>query len=116
MRGEVGQLYDEVRVELADLAAEILPDTCRLIVEEDGYENVPCELSGGSSNLDSAPYRIKFAWGGPAVIGATAIVDGIPGRPPLTLQLVGPIDSSTQLWQEWQATGGPGSGRVDVGL
>lgn len=117
MRGEVGLAYDEIRAEIAaDIAADVLPDTCRLIVGEDEYPDTPCKLRGGSGNVDGAPYRIRFAWGSPAVIGATAIIDAIEGRPPLTMQLVGPSDSSTAIWQEWEATSGPGSGRVDVGL
>jgi|SRR5215213_8716105 len=116
MRSEVGQAYDEARAALAEAAGEILADRCLLIVGEERYRRQPCQISGGSGNLDSAPYRIKFAWDSPAIIGADVVIDEIPGRPPLTLQLVGPVDSSTQLWQEWQATGGPGSGRVDVGL
>lgn len=116
---EVGAAIVEVRTELADIAGEIFPDTCRLIVgtgEDDEHENVPCKLKSNSGNLDAAPYRIKFAWGSPAVIGATAIVDAIDGREQLTLQLLGPLDSSTGVWQEWQATGGPGHGRTDVGF
>lgn len=116
MRSEVGQAFDEARLAVAEIAADILTDTCRLIVGEQEYRNVPCQFSGGSGNLDAAPYRIKFAWGGPAVIGADVVIDAIPGRPQLTLQLVGPLDSSTWLWQKWQATAGPGSGRVNVGL
>lgn len=116
MRGETGQAYDKSRSTTATIAAKVLPDTCRLIVEEDGHEDVPCDFSGGSGNIDGAPYRIKFAWGSPAVVGATAIVDAITGRPQLTLQLVAPVDSSTGLWQEWQATSGPAFGRHDVGL
>jgi|SRR6185503_4847391 len=116
MRSEVGQAYDEVRTAVAEIATDILADNCRLIVGETQYRNVPCQFGGGSGNMDGAPYRIKFAWGSPAVIGATAIVDAIPGRSHLTLQLVEPIDSSTGIWQEWRATSGPAFGRVDVGL
>lgn len=116
MRGEVGFAFDEVRTELATEAAAILTDTCRLIVGEDQYEDVPCQFGGGSGNIDGAPYRIKFAWDSPAVIGAAAVVDGIPGRSEITLQLVEPVDSSTALWQEWRATSGPAYGRHDVGL
>lgn len=116
MRSEVGQAYDEVRAELAGVAADILTDTCRLIVEEEEYEDVPCKFSGGSGDIEGAPYRIKFAWDSPAIIGATAIIDVITGRPQLTMQLVEPIDSSTAIWQEWRATSGPAFGRVDVGL
>jgi hypothetical protein len=116
MRSEVGQAYDEARIAVAEVAAEILADTCRLIVGEDTYQDVPCQLSGGSGNTDGAAYRMKFAWDSPAVIGATAVVDEIPGRSQLTLQLVEPMDSSTQIWQEWRATSGPAFGRVDVGL
>lgn len=116
MRGEVGQAYDETRVAVAEIAADILPDTCRLIVGEKEYKGVPCKLSGGSGNVDGAPYRIEFAWDSPAVVGATAVIDAITGRPQLTLQLVGPADSSTSIWQEWRATSGPAFGRVDVGL
>lgn len=116
LRSEVGQIYDDARLEVAAIAADILPDTCRLRVGEDQYEDVPCHLGGGSGNVDGAPYQIKFAWNSPAVIGATAIVDAITGRPQLTLQLVEPVDSSTAIWQEWKATSGPAFGRVDVGL
>ena len=116
MRSEVGLAFDEARVEVAGIAAQVLADTCRLIVGETEHEDVPCELSGGGNNPDGAPYRIKFAWGSPAVIGATVMVDAIAGRPQLTLQLVAPIDSSKDLWQVWSATSGPGSGRVNVGL
>jgi hypothetical protein len=116
MRSEVGQAFDEARVAVAAAATEILTDTCRLIVGNDEYEDTPCELSSGLGDVDGAAYQIKFAWGSPAVTGATAIVDGITGRPQLTLQLVAPIDSSTQIWQEWRATSGPGFGRVDVGF
>lgn len=116
MRSEVGQAYDEARAAVADSATEILPDTCRLIVGDDEYEDVPCKLRGGNGNVDGAPYRIKFPWGSPAVTGAAAVVDAITGRAQLTMQLVAPIDSSTGLWQEWQATSGPAFGRVDVGL
>jgi hypothetical protein len=116
MRSDVGLAYDEARVAIAETAAEILTDTCRLIVGERQYQNVPCELGGGSGNVDGAPYRIRFAWGSPAVIGATAVIDAISGRSKLTMQIVAPIDSSTGIWQEWQATAGPAFGRVDVGL
>ena len=114
MRSEVGQAYDEAREALAEIAADVLPDTCRLIVHPDKYPRTPCELSGGSGNVDGAPYRIRFAWGSPAKVDAAAIVDEIPGRPQITLQLVAPIDSSTALWQEWQATSSPFSGRADI--
>lgn len=116
MRGDVGQAYDEARDAVAEIAADVLPDKCRLIVGEKEYKNVPCKLSGGSGNVDGAPYQIKFAWNSPAVVGATAIIDAISGRPQLTLQLVEPMDSSTAIWQEWRATSGPAYGRVDVGL
>ena|ERR1051325_3800542 len=116
MRSEVGQAYDEARLAVAEVAAEILADTCRLIVGEMEYRNTPCKLSGGSGNVDGAPYRIRFAWGSPAVVGAAAVVDEIPGRPQLTLQLVEPIDSSTGIWQEWRCTSGPAFGRAGVGL
>ena len=116
MRSEVGQAYDKARIAVARGAAKILTDTCLLIVGERRYANTPCKFSGGSGNIDGAPYRMKFAWGSPAVIGATAVVDAIPGRQQITLQLVGPIDSSTALWQEWQAVSSPYSGRVDVGF
>lgn len=114
--GAVGKAYERVRVKLAAKAEKILPDTCRLIVEEDEYEDVPCRFNGGSGDIDGAAYRIEFAWGSSAVIGATAVVDEIPGRPQLTLQLVAPVDSSTSLWQEWRATAGPAFGRHDVGF
>src|SRR5690348_1877399 len=107
MRSEVGQAYDEVRLAVAEVAAEILADKCRLIVGAQTYRNVPCQFKGGAGNVDGAAYQIKFAWDSPAVIGATAIVDGITGRPQLTLQLVEPLDSSTGLWQEWRCTSGP---------
>lgn len=112
----VGQAYGRVRVKLAAKAAKILPDTCRLIVGADEYPDTPCKLRGGSSNMDGAPYQIRFPWGSPAVIEAVVIIDAIEGRPQLTLQLVGPSDSSTAIWQEWQATSGPASGRTDVGF
>jgi hypothetical protein len=118
MRGDIGQAYDEIRADLALEAADLLTDSCRVIVilgvEE--YPDIPCELSGNPGNMDGAPYRISFPWGSPAVIGAGVVVDAIPGRPQLTLQLVGPMDSSTALWQDWSATSGPAFGRVDVGL
>jgi hypothetical protein len=116
MRSEVGQAIDEARVAVAQIAVDVMPDTCRLIVDADTYYDQPCRLKGGSGNLDAAPYRIRFAWDSPAVIGADVIIDAIAGRSQLTLQLVSPVDSSTGVWQEWQATAGPGSGRVDVGL
>lgn len=116
MRSEVGLAFDEVRAEMAGAATSVLSDTCRLIVDEVEYLDVPCKFSGGSGDMDGAPYRIKFAWDGPAVIGATAIIDAITGRPQLTMQLVGPVDSSTGVWQEWRCTSGPASGRTDVGL
>lgn len=117
MRGDVGQAYDEVRAEIAaGIAADVLADTCRLIVGEKEYKRVPCELSGGSGNVDGASYRIKFGWGSPAVVGAAAVIDAITGRTQLTLQLIEPADSSTGIWQEWRATSGPAFGRVDVGL
>lgn len=116
VRGDIGQAYDDVRLDLAEAAADLLADSCRLIVGETEYENVPCELSGNPGNVDGAPYRIKFAWGSPAVIGAAVVIDAIPGRPQLTLQLVGPVDSSKTLWQVWQATSSPYFGRVNVGL
>lgn len=115
-RSQTAQIYDGIRAAFADVAADLLLDACRLIVGEDEYENVPCQISGGSGDVDGASYRVKFAWGSPAVVGATAIVEAIPGRPQLTLQLVEPVDSSTGLWQEWRATSGPSFGRVDVGL
>jgi hypothetical protein len=115
-RGEVGLAFDEARVEVAAIAAEVLPDTCRLIVGAKTYNDVPCKLKGGSRDLDSAPYRIRFAWGSPAVTGAAVVMDEIEGRPELTLQIVGPADSSTALWQDWQAIAGPLSGRQDVGF
>jgi len=111
----VGRAYSRARTKLARKADRGLADTCRLIVGED-EQNVPCEFSGGAGDVDGASYQIRFAWGGPAVIGATAIIDAILGRPQITLQLVEPVDSSTGLWQEWKATSGPGFGRVDVGL
>lgn len=112
----MGEVLDELRAEQAGLAPDALYDTCRLIVGGKEYEDVPCQVSGGSGNVDGAPYRIRFAWGSPAEVGAAAIVDAITGRPQLTLQLVAPMDSSTALWQDWRATSGPAFGRVDVGL
>jgi hypothetical protein len=112
----VGRVYERARNKLATKAAKILIDKCRLIVGEDEYQDTPCELSGNPGNMDGVPYRISLPWGSPAVIGAAVVVDAIPGRPQLTLQLVGPMDSSTALWQDWSATSGPAFGRVDVGL
>lgn len=112
----VARGYGRARAKVAAKADKILTDTCRLIVGEEQYANEPCQFSAASGNVDGAPYRIKFAWGSPAIIGAAAIIDEITGRPQLTLQLVEPIDSSTGLWQEWRATSGPAYGRVDVGL
>lgn len=116
MRSEVGQAFDEARAAVAEVAADILPDKCRLIVGAEDYENVPCKLKGGSGGVDGAPYRIRFAWASPAVIGAAAVIDAITGRPQLTLQLVEPSDSSTAIWQEWKATSAPVWGRADVGV
>lgn len=113
---DVALAIEEARKEVAGAAREILPDTCRLIVGETEHEGVPCRFSGGSGNVDGAAYQMGFAWGSPAVIGATAVIDAVPGRPQLTLQLVEPADSSTAIWQEWRATSGPAFGRVDVGL
>lgn len=116
---EVGAAIAEVRLELAGEAGEILPDTCRLIVGDgdDGeYENVPCKLKGTPGNIDGAPYRIRFAWGSPAVARAAVVVDEIPGRLQLTLQLVEPVDSSTGVWQEWRAVSAPLYGRANVGF
>lgn len=116
MRSEVGQAFDEVRAAVAEASASILADSCRLIVGADEYENTPCELVSNAGEVDGAPYRIKLAWGSPAVTGASVVIDAVDGRPQLTLQLIGPVDSSTGIWQEWQATSGPAFGRVDVGL
>lgn len=116
MRSEVGQAYDEARAEVATIAADVLPDTCRLIVGANEYQHVPCKLKGNRGNSDGASYRIRFAWGSRAVIGAGVVIDAIEGRPALTLQIVGPSDSSTGIWQEWQATAGPLHGREDVGF
>lgn len=112
----ISDILEGIRTTVAGMAPSILPDTCRLIVGENEYGNTPCKISGGSGNVDGAPYRVRLAWGGPAVVGATAIIDAITGRPQLTLQLVEPADSSTGFWQEWRATSGPAFGRVDVGL
>lgn len=113
--GELLDAITEVRNELAAAQAEVLLETCRIIVN--GAEtSAPCRFSGGHNNEDGAPYKIKFAWDSPAVIGASVIIDAIPGRSALTLQLVAPIDSSTGVWQEWIARGGPAFGRVNVGL
>lgn len=116
MRSEVGQAYDEARAEVAQAAADLLPDTCRLIVGAREYRNVPCKLSGGSGNPDGSPYKLRFAWGSRAVIGAGVVIDAIVGRSQLTLQLVAPLDSSTAIWQDWAATAGPAFGRASVGL
>lgn len=112
----VGQAYSRARVKVAARAARILPDTCRLIAGTDEYEDTPCKLKGNGGNSDGAPYRIRFAWDSPAVIGAGVVIDAIEGRTPLTLQLVAPADSSTSIWQDWQATSAPAFGRTDVGL
>ena len=112
----VGQAYAKVRARLAVKAGKILPDTCRLIVGANEYPDTPCKLSGGSGDSDGAPYQIRFAWSSPAVVGAAAIIDAIEGREQLTLQLVGPLDSSTAIWQEWQATAGLVYGRADAGF
>lgn len=111
-----GRAYGKVRVKLAAKAVKILTDTCLLIVGADEYEDTPCEFSGGHNNEDGAPYKIKFAWDSEAVRGAAVIIDEVPGRSQLTLQLVAPIDSSTGVWQEWRATAGPAFGRAVVGL
>lgn len=116
MRGKVGQAYDKARAVVAKKATDILTDTCRLIVGSKTHRNVPCELSGGSGNVDGASYQIRFAWDSPAAVGAAAVIDAIPGRPELTLQIVEPADSSTAIWQDWRATSGPAFGRSDVGL
>lgn len=116
MRSEVGQALDEARAAVAEIAVDVMPDTCRLMVGADTHYDQPCRLKGNGGNADGAPYRIRFAWDSPAVVGATAIIDAITGRSQLTLQLVEPADSSTGVWQEWQATAGPAFGRVDVGL
>lgn len=117
MRSLAGKAYDRARVKVATrLANKALADKCRLIVGEDEYEDTPCEVSGGMGNVDGAAYKVRFAWGSPAAVGASAVVDAIEGRPQLTLQLVEPVDSSTAIWQDWKATSGPSFGRVDVGL
>lgn len=113
----VGHAYSKARTKLAAKAGKTLADTCRLLLEgQEPLEDVPCEFNGGGGDVDGAPYRIRFAWGSPAVVGATAVVDEVEGRPSLVLQLVAPADSSTDLWQEWKATSGPAFGRHDVGL
>jgi hypothetical protein len=112
----VGRTYARARAKLAAKDHRLLADTCRLIVGEREYKNVPCEFGGGSGDVDGAAYQIRFAWGSPAIVGATAIIDAITGRPQITLQLIEPIDSSTGLWQEWKATSGPVYGRANVGL
>lgn len=112
----IGAAYSKIRVKLSAKADRILIDTCRLIVGDEEYEDVPCQFSGSSGNIDGAPYVIKLQWDSPAVIGAAVIVDEIPGRAPITLQLVEPVDSSTALWQEWRATSAPIFGRANVGL
>jgi len=113
-RSKVGQAYDKARVKIAKAAGKVLPDTCRLIVGTKEYD-LPCEVSGGTGDVDGAAYRIKLPWGSPAVITSTVIVDAIGGRPQLTMQIVAPVDSSTALWQEWRTTA-PVFGRVDLGL
>lgn len=113
---ELLSAINEVRTELALASDEVLFETCRIIVGEDEYEDTPCRFSGGHNNEDGAPYKIKFAWDSPAVRGAAVIIDEIPGRSQLTLQLVAPIDSSTGVWQQWLATAGPAFGRASVGL
>lgn len=116
MRGAVGQAYDEIRAALAEVAEDILPDKCRLIVGSESYADIPCKLVSNGGEIDGAPYQIRFAWSSPAVIGAAVVLDAISGRPQLTLQIVEPLDSSTDLWQEWSARSGPGFGRHNVGL
>lgn len=113
---ELLSAINEVRTELALASDEVLFETCRMIVGEDEYEDIPCRFSGGHNNEDGAPYRIKFAWDSPAVQGAAVVIDEIPGRSQLTLQLVAPVDKSTGVWQEWRATAGPAFGRASVGL
>lgn len=113
---ELLEAIDEVRTELAAVADEVMFENCRIVVGEDEHEDIPCRLGGGRNNLDGAPYRIRFAWDSPAVVGAAVIVEEIPGRAQLTLQLVAPVDSSTGVWQEWRATAGPVFGRQDIGL
>lgn len=112
----MAQAYSKVREKVAAKAARILPDTCRLIVGETEYFDKPCKFGGNSGNIDGAPYKIRFAWGSPAIIGAAVVIDAVEGRPQITLQLVGPTDSSTAIWQEWGATSGPAFGRADVGF
>lgn len=116
--GAVAKAYERARSKLGTKAADILTDTCRLVItpDTDEYPDTPCQFSSAFGNIDGAPYRIKFAWDSPAVIGAAAVLDEIDGRPQITLQLVEPVDSSTALWQEWKATSGPAFGRVDVVL
>jgi hypothetical protein len=117
MRNEVGLAIDEVRAVIAaEVAPDVLPDTCRLIVGATEYYDQPCKLKSNGGNIDGAPYVIRFAWGSPAVMGATAVIDAIAGRPQLTIQLIEPKDSSTGVWQDWRATSAPLYGRADVGL
>jgi hypothetical protein len=113
-----GTVYARARLKLAAKAAKILPDRCLLIIVpgETEYSDVPCRIKSDGGNLDGAPYRIRFAWGSPAVIGATVVINAIAGRPRLTLQLEAPVDSSTSLWQEWRAKSGPAHGRQNVGF
>jgi hypothetical protein len=59
MRSEVGQAFDEARAGVATIAAEVMPDTCRLIVGSEQYEDTPCELKSNGGNSDGAPYRIR---------------------------------------------------------
>lgn len=116
MRSLVGKAYDRARVKVGRIAPKVLADTCRLIVGNTEYKDVPCELSSAGGNIEGAPYQVRFAWGSQAVIGADVVIDEIPGRPQITLNLGMPIDSSKGIWQEFQATSGPGSGRIDVGV
>jgi len=115
MRSLSGRAYDKARVKMARAAAKVLKDTCRLIVGTKEY-SLPCEVRGGAGTVEGAAYVVRLPWGSPAVTEARAVVDAIPGRPQLTLQLVAPVDSSTGLWQDWRTTSGPAFGRVDVGL
>lgn len=116
-RNEVGAAIDEIRLAVAiEVAPNVLPDTCRLIVGSTQYSNVPCRLKGGGGNIDGAPYVVRLAWGSPAGIDTAVVIEAIAGRAQLTLQLIRPRDSSTGVWQDWDATSGPGNGRADVGF
>jgi len=116
MRSRVGRAYDRARVKIARKADRVLADKGRLIIDGVEHDDTPCEINGGSGDVNGATYRVKFAWDAPAAIGATLVVEAIEGRGELTLQLTEPIDSSTAIWQEWRAMSAPNYGRANVGL